>query len=77
MPWITLGGLLTPSPDILGALALIGRRRHHHRLPPDLLLRLLSDLLPPGLFFLPSSIDISSQCGVVLLHLLKFFLDGS
>jgi hypothetical protein len=28
--WTTLGGLVPPSPDILGALALIGRRRHHH-----------------------------------------------
>jgi hypothetical protein len=72
-----LGGLLPPSPDILGALTLIEHRRHHHRLPLSLLLRLLSGiLLPPGIL-LPSSIDISSQCGVVLPHLLKFFLDSS
>jgi hypothetical protein len=75
-PWITLRELLPPSPDILGALALIGRWRHHHRLPSGLLLCLLSGLLLPlGLLILPSSIDISSQCGVVLLCLLKFFLD--
>jgi hypothetical protein len=57
-PWTTLGGLLPPSLNILGAL--------------DLLLRLRLGLLLP-----PSSIDIASQCGVVLLHLLKFFLDRS
>jgi hypothetical protein len=72
MPWTTLGGLLPPSPDILGALALIKRRCHHHRLSLSLLFYLL-----PGLLLLPSSIDITSQCGVVLFHLLKFFLDGS
>jgi hypothetical protein len=33
-------------------------------------------LLPQGLL-LPFSIDIVSQCDVVLLHLLKFFLDES
>jgi hypothetical protein len=91
-PWTTLGGLLPPSLDILEALALIGCRRHHHRLPPGLLLRLLSGLLlppvllirlllglllPPALLLLPSSIDIESQCNVVLLRLLKFFLDRS
>jgi hypothetical protein len=58
-PCTTLGGLLPPSLDILGALALIRRWRHHHPLPPGL-------LLPPVLLFLPSSIDIVSQCGVVL-----------
>jgi hypothetical protein len=43
-----------------------------------LLLHLLSGLLLPlGLSLLPSSIDISSKCGIVLLHMLKFFLDGS
>jgi hypothetical protein len=77
MPWTTLGGLLPPSLDILRALALIGHRRHHHRLPLSLLLRLvLGLLLPPGLL-LPSIIDILSQCSVVLLRVLKFFLDGS
>jgi hypothetical protein len=59
-------------------LTLIGHRRHHHHLPTGLLLHLLLGLLlPPGLLLLSSSIDISSQCGIVLLHLLKFFLDGS
>jgi hypothetical protein len=67
---ITLGGLLAPSLDIFGALALIGPLGHHHHLPPGLLLHLLS-----GLLLLPSSIDISSQCLVVLPYLLKFFLD--
>jgi hypothetical protein len=69
MPWTTYGGLLPPSPETLGALALIGRQS---RLSLGVLLRLLS-----GLLLLPSSIDISSMCGIVLLHLLKFFLDGS
>jgi hypothetical protein len=74
-PWTTLGGLLPPSPDILGALALIGPLGHHHCLLSDLL-RLLSDLiLLPDFFLLPSSIDISSLYLVVLLCLLKFFLD--
>jgi hypothetical protein len=77
MPWTTLGGLLPPSPDILGALALIEPLGHHHRLPPGLLLRLLLGLLllSLGLLLLPSSIDISGQCLVVLPCLLKFFLD--
>jgi hypothetical protein len=75
-PWTTLGAPLPPSPGILGALTLIGHQRHHHCLPPGLLLRLLSGLLlPPVLLLLPSSIDIASQCDVVILHLLKFFLD--
>jgi hypothetical protein len=43
-PWTVLGGLLPPSSDILGALALIGPSGHHHvldgLLPPGLLLRL-------------------------------------
>jgi hypothetical protein len=57
-------------------LALIGRWCHDTTI--TFLLRLLSDLLLPlGLLLLPSSIDIASQCGVVLLHLLKFFLDGN
>jgi hypothetical protein len=61
-----------------GAFALIEHRHHHHHLPPGLLLHLLSGLLLPlGLHLLPSSINIESQCGVVLLHLLKLFLDGS
>jgi hypothetical protein len=60
--WTTLGGLLPPSPDILGALALIRHLGHHHRLPPGLLLHLLYGLLllPLGLLLLPSSIDILS-----------------
>jgi hypothetical protein len=75
--WITLGGLIPPSQDILRALALIGPWHHHHRLPSSLLLHLLLGLLlPPGLL-LPSSIDISSQCLIVLPRLLKFFLDKS
>jgi hypothetical protein len=75
-PWTTLKGLLPPSPDILEALALIGPPGHHHRLLSGLLLRLLSGrlLLPLSLLLLPSSIDISSQCLVVLPCLLKFFL---
>jgi hypothetical protein len=68
-PWTILGGLLPPSPVILRALALIGPPGHHHRLLLGLLL-----LLPSGLL-LPSSIDISSQYLIVLLYLLKFFLD--
>jgi hypothetical protein len=60
--WTTLEALLSPSLDIFRALALIG--------PLDLLLRLLS-----GLLLISSSIDISSQCLVVLPYLLKFFLD--
>jgi hypothetical protein len=73
-PWTSLKGLLPSSLDILGALTLIERRCHHYRFPSDLLLHLLSGLLlPPGPPL--SSIDILSQCGVVLLHLLKFFLD--
>jgi hypothetical protein len=72
------GGLLSPCPNILEALTLIRRRRHHHHLPSGLLLRLLlSLLLPPVPLLLPSSIDIASQCSVVLLRLLKFFLDRS
>jgi hypothetical protein len=78
MPWITLGELLPPSPDILRVLALIVHRCHHHRLPLGLLLRLLSGLLLPlNLLLIPSSIDISIQCDVVLLRLLKFFLGRS
>jgi hypothetical protein len=67
-PWTTLGGLLPPSSDILGALAL-------HRLFLGILLRLLSGLLPPlsGLLLLPFSVDISSKYLVVLPSLLKFF----
>jgi hypothetical protein len=60
--WTTLGGLLPPSPDILRAFAL---------------LRLLVGLFLPSVLLLPSSIDIASQYDVVLLHLLKFFLDKS
>jgi hypothetical protein len=71
MSWTILGGLLPSSPDIIGALALIGHRHHHHRLPSGFLLCLLS-----GILLLPSSIDIASRCGVVLLCMLKFFLDG-
>jgi hypothetical protein len=78
MHWITLGGLLSPNSDILRVLALIIHRCHHHRLPLGLLLRLLLGLLLPlNLILIPSSIDISIQCGVVLLRLLKFFLDRS
>jgi hypothetical protein len=78
MPWTTLGGLLPPCPDILGSLTLIRHQRHHHRLPPGFLLYLFSGLLlPSGLLLLPSSIDIASQCDIVVLRLLKFFLDGS
>jgi hypothetical protein len=75
--WTTLGGLLPLSPDILGGLDLIGRQRQHHRLPSGHLLRLLSGLLLPSDLLLPSSIDIASQCGIVLLRLLKFFLEVS
>jgi hypothetical protein len=75
-PCTTFGGLLSPSLDILGALALIGPRRRQDRLPPGLHLCLISGLLLPlGLLLLPSSIDTSSQCGVVLSRLLKFFLN--
>jgi hypothetical protein len=70
MSWTVLRGLLPPSLDALGALALIGPPDHHHRLLLDLLL-----CLPLGLILLYSSIDISSQCLVVLPCLLKFFLD--
>jgi hypothetical protein len=43
-----------------------------------LLLRLLLGLLlSPVLPLLPSNIDIVRECGIVLLHLLKFFLDRS
>jgi hypothetical protein len=76
MPWTTLEGLLSPSPDIIGALALIGPSGHHHGLlPPGLLLRLLLGLLllHSGIL-LASSIDISSKYLVVLSCLLKFFL---
>jgi hypothetical protein len=49
-----------------------------HRLPMGLILRFLAGLLlPPVLLILPSSIDIVSQCGIILLRLLKFFLDRS
>jgi hypothetical protein len=42
------------------------------------LLRLLAGLfLPSVLLLLPFIIDITSQCGIVCLHLLKFFLDRS
>jgi hypothetical protein len=59
-------------------LTLIERRCHHHHLPPDFLLHLLSGLLlPPSLLLLPSTIHLARQCDVVLLRLLKFFLDGS
>jgi hypothetical protein len=66
--WITLEELLPPSPNILEALALF-------RLLAGLLLRLLVGLLLPlVLLLLPSIIDITNQCGMVLLRLLKFFL---
>jgi hypothetical protein len=52
-PWTTLGGLLPPSPDILGALTLIRPSDHHHHLLLGLLLRLLL-----GLLIFPSNIDI-------------------
>jgi hypothetical protein len=77
MSWTTLEGLLSPSPDIIGALAIIGPSGHHHGLlPPGLLLHLLLGLLlllHSGIL-LASSIDISSQYLVVLSCLLKFFL---
>jgi hypothetical protein len=41
------------------------------------LLRLLAGLLLPPVLFLPFSIDITRQCCVVRLRLLKFFLDES
>jgi hypothetical protein len=69
MPWTTLGGLLPPGPGILVAFALIEPLGHHHLLHLALLFLLLS-----GLLILPSSIDISSQCLVVLPCLLKSFL---
>jgi hypothetical protein len=47
------------------------------RLPAGFLLLLSGLLFPLVLLLLPSSIDIASQCGVVLLRLLKFFLDRS
>jgi hypothetical protein len=67
--WTTFEGLLPPSPDIFGALAL-------HRHLVGLLLSLLSGLLLllPSLLLLPFSIDISSKCLVVLPSLLKIFL---
>jgi hypothetical protein len=40
-----LEGLLPPSVDILGALALIGPPDHDHHLPPVLLLQLLLGLV--------------------------------
>jgi hypothetical protein len=61
--YTTLGGLLPPSPDNLGALVLL-------RLFAGLLLYLLLGLL----LLLPFSIDISSKCLVVLPNLLQFFL---
>jgi hypothetical protein len=84
--WTTLGGLLPPSLDILGALALIRPSRHHvldGLLPPSLLLSLPSGLLlllppdlrlllPLGLLLLPH--NIASQKFLFLLRLLKFFL---
>jgi hypothetical protein len=70
-PWTTLGGLVPPTPDILGALALL-------RLLAGLLLRLLLGLLLLLLsLLLPFSIDISSKCLAVLPSLLQFFLDYS
>jgi hypothetical protein len=64
-----LGGLLPLGLDIFGALEIL-------LLLVGLLLCLLAGLLfPPVLLLLPSSIDIASQCGIVLLYLLKFFLD--
>jgi hypothetical protein len=41
------------------------------------LLHLLVGLFPPVLLLPPFSIDITSQCNIVRLHLLKFFLDRS
>jgi hypothetical protein len=70
-PWTNLGGLLPPSLDILGALALL-------YLLAGLLLRLLSGLLLLlGLLLFPFSIDILSKCLVVLPSLLQFFLGYS
>jgi hypothetical protein len=58
--WTILKGLLPPSPDILGALAL-------HPLLVGLLLLL-------GLLLLPFSVDILSKCLIILSRLLKLFL---
>jgi hypothetical protein len=69
--WTTLGWLLPPNPDILGALTLL------HLLAGLLLHHLSGLLLLSVLLLLPSSIDIASQRGVVLLRLLKFFLNRS
>jgi hypothetical protein len=76
-PWTTLEGLVPLSPNILGALALIGPPGHHHRILLDLFLCLLSGLLLLllRLLLLPSSMDISSQYLAVIPYLLKFFLD--
>jgi hypothetical protein len=57
--------LASKREDVFGALALL-------RLLAGILLRLLV-----GLLLLPSSIDIMSQCGVVYLCMLNFFLDKS
>jgi hypothetical protein len=71
-PWSTLGGLLPPSPGILGALCLLC-------FLVGLLLCLLSGflLLLLGLLFLAFSIDISGKCLVILPSLLQFFLGYS
>jgi hypothetical protein len=68
-PWTTLGGLLPPSLDILGASTLL-------RLLAGLLLHLLSGLLLLllGFLLLPFSIDISSKCLIILPSVLQFFL---
>jgi hypothetical protein len=52
MSWITLERLLPLSSDILGALTLIGPRRHHLHLPPNLLLHLLLNILQGSSFLL-------------------------
>jgi hypothetical protein len=62
--------LASKREEAFGALALL-------RLLVSILLRLLAGILLPPVLLLPSSIDITSQCGVVHLHLLKFFLDRS
>jgi hypothetical protein len=63
--------LASKREDVFGALALL-------RLLAGILLRLLVGLLLPlVLLLLPSSIDIMSQCGVVYLCMLNFFLDKS
>ena len=49
----------------------------HHLLTCILLCLLAGLLLPSVLLILTSSIDITSQCDVVCLCLLKFFLDRS